>query len=832
MSNTINFGIDLGTTNSVIAKFEGGRVEVFKNPIGHKETLPSVVAFRKDRIIVGDKAREYVDRDPENVFGSFKRKMGTSESFFVMSLADFKTPIELSGYVLKELKNFVYTGESLDAAVITIPASFDTIQSNATKKAGYAAGYNEVVLLQEPIAASLAYANKEDNNLPDSGQWLVYDLGGGTFDVALVRIKDGEMKIVDHQGDNFLGGLDFDGLIIDKIIVPYLYSTGKFEALEHELKSSKGKYNKLFFKLLHKAEEVKVQLSSRESTDIEFTIEDNDGEEMDIYFSITRNQFESIIAEKVEETVSMIESILTRNEVPAADLKFVLMVGGSTYIPLVRNMIKQRLGIEVNCGIDPTTAVAVGAAYYAGTKTKTVATPAKETAIADTPLSDITIKTAYQRTSQESEEYFTAIATGNIENRFYRIRRQDGGYDSGLKKLEERITELLPLVTHGFNHFTLGIYDELNNPINVLIPPIEIVHGKFSVAGQPLPNDICLEVDDYENNQTKLEVIFTKNAILPLKKTVTKKLTKTIGKGSNDKLIINVLEGSRFATPTSVLPIGTIEILGKTISRDIVKNSDIEITLEISESRDLKITTYISMTDQEFINLFTPSERSVSVVKLRDEIENLLVEAKREVPVAEGEEDYERASRLGAVGEDLQQLYNEALSLSDEYVTDTKFQIEDKKRKLSLELDHLTKNKQFLTTAKDYYSERDYTTWLVTTYGNDNEKKGLQDFLKNEKDVLASGSPIYLRDQISRLQRLRGPVSWRTPEMLIGIYKWYAIEAYDKYLDQRQADKYILEGEKALDRQNYDELKVVITRLDAMLPEDKKQFDIKGTGIS
>ena len=159
MSKMINFGIDLGTTNSLIAKFDKGNVEVFKNPNGFKESLPSVVGFRNNRILVGDQARAYLDRDPKNVAGNFKRKMGTTETL-KMSVGS-KTPVELSAFVLKELKNFVHTGEAIDAAVITIPASFDTVQSNATKEAGLQAGFKQVFLLQEPIAASLAYANKE-----------------------------------------------------------------------------------------------------------------------------------------------------------------------------------------------------------------------------------------------------------------------------------------------------------------------------------------------------------------------------------------------------------------------------------------------------------------------------------------------------------------------------------------------------------------------------------------------------------------------------------------------------------------------------------------------
>src|SRR5687768_12458527 len=257
MSSTINFAIDLGTTNSLIAKANNGSVDIFKNPSGMKVTLPSVVAFRKDRILIGDKAREYVEKDPANVFASFKRKMGTGESFFIPNSGSFKTPIELSTVVLQELKNFIFTGESPASVVITIPASFDTIQSNATKEAGYAAGFREVLLLQEPIAASLAFANKEGKSGME-GQWLVYDLGGGTFDVALVVIQDDEMKVIDHEGDNFFGGIDFDNGIITQLFIPYLESQYGVRELSSKMLSANGKYNKLYYQLIYKAEEAKI----------------------------------------------------------------------------------------------------------------------------------------------------------------------------------------------------------------------------------------------------------------------------------------------------------------------------------------------------------------------------------------------------------------------------------------------------------------------------------------------------------------------------------------------------------------------------------------------
>ena len=246
MTAMINFGIDLGTTNSLIAKFDRGAVEVFKNPNGFKETLPSVVGFRNDRILLGDQARAYAERDPLSVASRFKRKMGTSEMFKIKSLGASKSPVDLSAFVVKELKQFVHTGEQIEAAVITIPASFDTVQSNATKEAGLQAGFRSVVLLQEPIAASLAYANKDRSVELRNSQWIVYDLGGGTFDVALVKIVEGELTVIDHEGDNYLGGSDFDALLVERFVVPELERRGSFSDLLPQLKSESGKYNKLW----------------------------------------------------------------------------------------------------------------------------------------------------------------------------------------------------------------------------------------------------------------------------------------------------------------------------------------------------------------------------------------------------------------------------------------------------------------------------------------------------------------------------------------------------------------------------------------------------------
>ncbi|MFL5729319.1 MAG: Hsp70 family protein [Cytophagaceae bacterium] len=830
MGETVKYGIDLGTTNSLIARYHQGKVEVFKNPVGHKETLPSVIAFRKDKIIIGDKAREYIEKDPHNVFGSFKRKMGTSETFRIRSLDKEINPIELSSIVLKELKNFVYTGEQVDAAVITIPASFDTVQSNATKKAGLMAGFEEVYLLQEPIAASLAYANREENKEDTDGQWLVYDLGGGTFDVALVKIQDGEMKVTDHQGDNFLGGVDLDNLIIEKIVIPYLHRSGTFTNLEQEMKSASGKYNKLYYRLLKLAEDAKVVLSGKDNAEMEFEIEDDKGDVLDAYFSFTRNEFESIISEKIKETINMMSLVLERNNLKSEDIRFVLLVGGSTYIPLVRKLITDATNIPVNCQVDPTTAVAEGAAYFAGSKPRKNK-EVKQTAETETGSSlkrDFSIKTAYQKASQDMEEYFVAKAEGNFSNLFYRITRDDGGYDSGTKQLSEKISEYLPLVKDFYNYFTFKVYDQHNTLVSTDLPKIEIVQGKYNVLGQPLPNDLCIEVDDFASNATKLELIFDKNSILPLKRTITKEITKTLTKGSDESVIINVLEGPRFALPSSNISIGSIEISGKDLKRDLLKGSDIEIILEVSESRDLRITTVLMMTDQEFSNLFSPSERHVNIGKLKDEIFILRKKAIEEVRSAEKREDYETAAKLANIREDIDILNTDINKLRQDDVTDTKFQMEDKKRKFAAKIDDLTRDKVLTEVINDYYISKKGCKHVVTEYGSEEDKKNFENLIADEKQFLSTANIILIKSITDKIHTISFKLNWKRPEYIISLFYYYS--GLNEYPDRGKADQLREAGEKAMQRQNYDELKVIITNLFHLLPEAKKE-KMKGTGI-
>lgn len=817
MENTINFGIDLGTTNSAIAKFVKGEVIIFSNPQDYgRNTLPSVVSYKKDKITVGNKAKEFLEKDPKSVVGVFKRKMGTAESFKIKSINESKTPIELSAQVLKELKTFVNTGDTLDAVVITIPASFDTIQSNATKEAGIQAGFKQVVLLQEPIAASLAYANMKKEREMKDGQWLVYDLGGGTFDVALIKIKEGEMKVLDHEGDNFLGGADFDNIIVEKLVIPKILEKYSFSNLEDEMKSATGKFNAKYYVLLRRAEEAKITLSSKTSAEIVIDgFEDEEGNEVDMEIVITRSEFNELIKPNIDGTIDMIKKIITRNSLKPIDVQFTLMVGGSTYIPYVRSRVEEVLQIPANCEIDPTTAVAIGAAYYASTKPKEISKGEN-----NKKQTSISIKASYNKASKEKEELFAARITGDVTGLSYRILRQDGGYDSGIKKLSDRINEDLPLVDGAYNFFTLAVYDEQNNVIETDIEPIGINSG-FGISGQPIPEDICLEVDDYDNpGKTRLKLVFQKNSILPLRSQgISFPLNKGMIKGNDDDFIyINVLEGSHLALPEANKGIGFMEIRGTQIKRDIAKGSDIEITISISESRDITISIYLNMADQEFKQTFNPKERHTPIEFLKEQVEDLSEKLELEIQEATDKEDYETAGALNKLKKEMETVSEETENLTNDDVTDKRYQLEDKKRKIAQEIDSATKNKRIQQVKAHYFEVKEECLKMLDENGNDHERKTYNDIVAQENAFFATNSPLKIQEKSDEMHSILSRIRWRTPEFLTGIFQWCK-NNQTRMNDQTQAKSLVDAGNFAIESQNWERLSEINSGLLNLLPK-------------
>jgi len=810
----INFGIDLGTTNSGIGKFYQGKVNIFKNPVGFRDTLPSVVAYRNSRILVGDKARELISVQPENVFSSFKRKMGSEHIYAVPAINENKTAINFSELVLRELINFV-GDDKPTAAVITIPASFDTIQSNATKTAGYNAGLQEIVLLQEPIAACLAYANLQNIPINEDKTWLVYDFGGGTFDVALVNINNRELKVMDHEGNNFLGGLDIDNLMVEHILCPVLErELGIGDLWKQIVGTADSPYKKLFFELLYRAEEAKKELSIKENAFVELDIDSKF-----IELEITRQRFNELIHSKVIETITLTNRLLEKNSVTNNQIERIILVGGTTYIPYVKTTLQKEFDTIVDSSIDPTTAIIMGASYYAGTKTRQTNTAIAEEKEAQTMLSDV--KLAYEVNSQDDEELLVGLVPNEFSG-YYRITRSDGGFDTGLITFHSRFTEFLKLIPKNSNFFSVKIFDKYQNLVfekeNLVIN-----HGIYNITGQPLPNDICLEIDD-SLGTTYLEKIFRKNDILPLSKKLYKTISKPILKDSGEKLIINIVEGRAETSPASNLCIGYLEIKSEMLSANLLKGTDIEIDFEISESRDLTINVFIGAIDLEITEIFNASAKQVSPSKIQLELEKSLINVDDELLSYHPEECSPAVDKLNGVRLEIIDLLRELIEIDGDLVTDRIYNIDERKRKVFQIYDDLVRRKHLLAEIDNYQTAKMEVKESLLLKPNPRIEGLFNKVIKNEAQFLNSNQLSLIKSKTKELDKISNEIYYQEDESYINLFYFYAYRELSEYVDEKLARNFINGGEKAITEANYKELRGVINGLYSLLKEKPKNY--------
>ena len=348
-------GIDLGTTNSCVSIFEGGEAHVIANAEGGR-TTPSVVSFKKGEIIVGEKAKRQALVNPDTII-SIKRKMGTSEK--VKANGKEYSPEEVSAMILSDLKKTAeaYLGEKVTKAVITVPAYFNDAQRQATKNAGKIAGLEVERIINEPTAAALAYGLDKQNT---NEKILVYDLGGGTFDVSILELGDGVFEVLSTSGNNHLGGDDFDNRLVDYIV--------------SEIKKEEGvdlSDDKMAMQRIKEAaEKAKKDLSGMTSTQVSLPfIAQVDGAPVNFEIDITRAKFESLISDLVDSTMEPVRKALKDAKLSKSDIDKVILVGGSTRIPMVQDLVKKETGKDPSKGVNPDEVVAMGAAIQGGVLT-------------------------------------------------------------------------------------------------------------------------------------------------------------------------------------------------------------------------------------------------------------------------------------------------------------------------------------------------------------------------------------------------------------------------------------------------------------------------------
>lgn len=386
-------GIDLGTTTSEIAYIRNGKPEIIKN--GYSSITPSVVGLDKNlEILVGQSAKNQLVSAKERTVAEVKRKMGTSDA--VLMAGKKFTPVEISAIILRELKKIGedFLQEEITGAVITVPANFNDAQRQATKEAGEKAGLVVERIINEPTAAALAFGI---DNMETEGKILVYDLGGGTFDVTVLEMIDGALDVMASRGVNQLGGKDFDEAIVNEIVHNFMN--------EYEIDLSKDL--KAMARIKDEAEKAKIMLSSANSVVVNLPyIAFKDGETISFEMELTRKRYEETIAGYVKQSMDTVKEALDAAKVNAGDINVVIAVGGSSRTPLVIQSLKEIFGNKLRGGINPDEAVALGAAVQAGILSNEIS-GAESIAIFD--VCNHTLGTDVLNTNQTALEYSRLI---------------------------------------------------------------------------------------------------------------------------------------------------------------------------------------------------------------------------------------------------------------------------------------------------------------------------------------------------------------------------------------------------------------------------------------
>ena len=630
----IDYGIDLGTTNSAISRIENGEAIIKKTDI-LKDTMPSCVYINKKKAIqVGDSAYNGLKRDKlssmkgddksSNAYIEFKRTMGTDKKYSSSNLGKDLSSEELSAEVLKALKSFV-KDENINAVVITVPAAFGNNQKEATREAAKLAGFNHVELLQEPVAAAMAYGL--DSKKKD-GFWLVFDFGGGTFDAALLKVEDGIMIVKDTEGDNYLGGKNLDLAIVDEIIMPYIEQNYSIDSILED--DNKKQILRNAMKIY--AEETKIKLSFNDTYNIlsdlgDIPGEDDNGDEFELDITVTQNDMERALSPIFQKAIDISKKLVERNNLKGSSLDSLILVGGPTFSPVVRNMLEKQI-CKPDTSVDPMTVVSKGAALYASTIE--ISEEIKEQT---RDKSKIQIEIGHEASTVELEEFVTLKilaekTEGSIPDKvFAEITRSDKAWSSGKVEINE-IGEVIEtqLLEGKTNGFIVTLFDEKGNILESEPKEFTVIQGS-KIGNATLAYNIGIEIKKRESGKIVFETLknLEKNKSIPAVGTRNGlKTQKQIRPGmESDFIKIPIYEGEHEAEGTRAIynnHVTDIIISGADLPALLPENSDVDLTVNIDRSEQITVTAYFPYLDFSFDATVERTIQSIETKWLSNEI--------------------------------------------------------------------------------------------------------------------------------------------------------------------------------------------------------------------
>ncbi len=795
-------GIDLGTTNSAAAVFDGHEVTTVRNRDGALLT-PSVVHLdRKGRQLVGARAYRRLEKDPDNTHGGFKRLMGTDSTLAFPAADAQRTPVQLSTAILEALRQDVADalGFVPERAVISVPALFELPQTRATAEAAEAAGFTKVELIQEPVASALAAGWKADDE--EAGPWLVFDLGGGTFDASLLETRDGLLRVVGHDGDNFLGGRDIDRAIVDWAL-QQLADDGT------PIDRTDPTHAAALRRLLTAAEEAKIELSRRQEAELTvFDLFDGPDGPVDVDLTLDRTTLDALATPLVERSLKVCRGLLAAHGLTPPDLRRIVLVGGPTVMPAVRERVAEALSAPLAQGHDPMTLVARGAALYAANAALD-ARPAKETPNASNA------RRLWLQHPTLSSDLFPHVAGRLLDGpgtapRSVRFARE--GWRSEWCELgpDGGLVVMLELEPGAANTFAIEARDAHGAPVTVHPSSITVVQG-ISLADPPLSRTIGVALAS-----DQVQVYLERGTPLPAKRTFTHHTIQSLPQGSEGALLTIPIVQGELERASHCRLVGRIEIGGEALPHALPSGSAVEVTLEVDRGGRLQAHAMVPALDVMFEQVAYLMAPDASPDRLRGQLTTLLTRLSAVRSTAGRRGDSATIDRLYDIEWSLQDAalaLDAALGGDDDAAQRARRALID----ADASLDGLEQAQSWPQLNQEAMLEIAGTGRWVEELGTQQERQIYSEVATAAQQARQARNGSALQRQLRVLRDLKTAAYFRHPQAWTWAFERAASHTH-QCSDVPRAQQLVAEGRDANERGDQDTLKHVVRSLWQLMP--------------
>jgi molecular chaperone DnaK len=806
-------GIDLGTTNTAISSFDGEEVRLYKSPEQHDVTPSAIFFDKRGNKYVGARAYDSAARSPDNAATLFKRLMGTSTPIALGAVNLTLTPEQCSAEVLRTVYGYLPESIRIEkgaGTVITVPAAFNQMQKEATLTAAEIAGIGSVALMQEPVAAVMSVMRRRRAD----GIFVVFDLGGGTLDVAVAESISGRVSLLAHGGIAMCGGRDFDRALFDNVVRAWL--SERFRLPEGW--TADPQYKALLRTASWATETATIQLSQRESavialTENELGVKDLAGEEIYLDIELDRVRYDSIIAARIDEAVRATRETIDKAGLSAQDVERVVFVGGPTQYGPLREKVAFELGIAPSTDVNPMTAVAEGAAVFAESIDWSSRTRGRKAGRGALQTGgNMAVAFHYVARTPDRKARVVAKVTTAPEGAEFQIDSRETGWSSGRVKLSDGSALELPLEKAGENAFKIFVFDGTGAPIALEADHIVIARTAASVDAIPASHTISIEARDRIGGPSVLDHLVKQGEQLPKKGVLKFKAEESLKAGSTGALRFKLFEGEITDPISDNRFIGSFEIKGTDFEDGVISaGADLICEYEVLDSGNIVMEVSVPSIRGSFRsgrNFYSSQLGRVDFTQAAQLVVEQAEEAKRRL-----EELQSRVEdpRLDSARQKLDASVTESAAAADPESTKQAMEHVQEARQLLAETRkaHLTTIRQMeLDRTRSYFDE------YVRRYARQSEAGNFDNLVRTAQRSIDDRKP----DFEVHLDELRGKtfmILWRQDWFVVDRFKRLAAEEY-LFPNVSEHRALTATGAEALRTGNMDQLRSIVAELGSM----------------